>query len=431
MSATTWLHSDRLPPRFAGWLATCAQFGSVQVLVQILSLASGILLVRWLDKPQYALLTIFGMIQGTMNVLADNGISMALMAEGGRVCHDRTAFGRLINSALPIRRILGVISLLIMLPAGWWLLREGGASLPASLALLLCLTLAFHFSLVSGVLGVVPRLLSQLPRLQKLDLWSAAGRLILLGLLAALFALNVVTAAVVTVFAAAAQYLFLRRWTSADLDMDAPASPTERNAILAVVRRVTPNTLFYCVQGQLSLWLISLFASADNVAEIGALGRVAVVFAVIGSVLSGVIAPAFARCQDPIRLRSAYWMVVSGFTACCGLAFLLTVLFPNQLLWVLGKGYGDLHDELLLMIGATLLGAIASTMFTLNAARAWVDIAWVEIPLRLTMQIALLLVFDITTVRGVLWIGLLSNLSPLIVNALLTYRGFRRTELSL
>jgi O-antigen/teichoic acid export membrane protein len=426
----TSLYWDKLSPRFAGWLVVCARFASVQVVVQILSFASGILLVRWLDKPQYALFTIFGMIQGTMNVLADNGVNIALLAEGGRLCHDRTAFGRLINSALPIRRILGAIALVIMLPIGYRLMRESGASVSISIALLLFLAATLHFSLVTGVLGVVPRLLRQFSRLQNLDLISAAGRLALLGLMAWFLVLNVVTAATVAALAAVAQYFVLRHWTALDVDVHAPASLADRTAILGVVKRLTPNTLFYCVQGQLTLWLISLFATGDKVAEVGALGRLAMIFAVFSSVLSGIITPAFARCQDRARLLNAYFSVVGSFACLCGAALILAVLFPQQLLWVLGKGYEHLHEELLLMVAATLLSAITTTMFSLNAARAWIDVAWLEIPLRILLQIALLFSFDISTVQGVLWVALLSNLSPLLINIVLTYRGFRSLQSS-
>jgi hypothetical protein len=176
--------------------------------------------------------------------------------------------------------------------------------------------------------------------------------------------------------------------------------------------------------------LISLFATADKVAEVGALGRLAMIFAVFSSVLSGIITPAFARCQDRARLLNAYFFVVGSFACLCGAALILAVLFPQQLLWVLGKGYAHLHKELLLMVAATLLSAITTTIFSLNAARAWIDVAWVEIPFRILLQIALLFFFDIATVQGVLWVALLSNLSPLLINILLTYRGFRSLQSS-
>lgn len=54
-----------------------------------------------------------------------------------------------------------------------------------------------------------------------------------------------------------------------------------------------PNCIFLCVQGQLSTWLISLFATSSEVADLGALSRIAILFAVIGGPVTQFVAPAF------------------------------------------------------------------------------------------------------------------------------------------
>jgi len=66
-------------------------FATVQVLVQLVGFASGILLVRWLDQHEYAYFTIANTMQGTINILADLGVSIGLISIGGRVWQDRFA----------------------------------------------------------------------------------------------------------------------------------------------------------------------------------------------------------------------------------------------------------------------------------------------------------------------------------------------------
>src|ERR1035441_9886320 len=72
-------------------------FAIVQGVVQVIGFLSGILLVRWLDQREYAYFTIANTMQGTINLLADIGISVGLVSIGGRVWHDRYRFGQLIN----------------------------------------------------------------------------------------------------------------------------------------------------------------------------------------------------------------------------------------------------------------------------------------------------------------------------------------------
>jgi hypothetical protein len=77
------------------------------MLVQLIGFAAGILLVRQLDQHEYALFTIANTMQGTINVLADIGISIGLISIGGRVWQDRNRFGELISTGLKLRRKLG------------------------------------------------------------------------------------------------------------------------------------------------------------------------------------------------------------------------------------------------------------------------------------------------------------------------------------
>src|SRR6187399_500937 len=71
-------------------------FAFGQAAVQLISFLSGILLVRYLDQRDYAYFTIANSMQGTLNVLADVGISIGLVSIGGRVWKDRRRFGELI-----------------------------------------------------------------------------------------------------------------------------------------------------------------------------------------------------------------------------------------------------------------------------------------------------------------------------------------------
>ncbi len=92
------------------------RFASVQVLVQLIGFAIGILLVRVLEQREYALFTIANTMQGTTNVLADIGISIGLVSIGGRVWQDDHCFGQLISTGLKPRRTLGAAAILVVAP---------------------------------------------------------------------------------------------------------------------------------------------------------------------------------------------------------------------------------------------------------------------------------------------------------------------------
>src|SRR6267142_4229536 len=97
-------------------------FVTVQVIVQLIGFLSGILLIRMLEQREYAFFTIANTMQGTLNLLADVGISVGLVSIGGRVWQDRHRFGQLISTALSVRRKLGAVAIIIVTPVLYFLL---------------------------------------------------------------------------------------------------------------------------------------------------------------------------------------------------------------------------------------------------------------------------------------------------------------------
>ena len=400
-------------------------FASIQVLVQLVGFASGILIVRRLDQHEYAYFTIANTMQGTINVLADMGISIGLISIGGRVWRDRYRFGQLITTARHFRRKLGFLAILVVTPLLYWMLARNGASVPYAATIIgaTLFGLLIQFSL--GVLVVVPRLHSDVSRIQRIDLTGALARLVALLGCAFLF-LNAGLAVLVGSTAFLFQYVLLRRYVTGVIDFDAPENADDHAAMVGFIKNQAANAVFFCLQGQITVFLISLFASqATSVAEVGALGRLAMIFTVMGQLLTNVFVPAFARCHNAAKLRWQYFGIVGGVTICCAVVLAASILFPNQFLLVLGNKYAHLQRELPLMVGSTVITVLTGALWSLNASKAWIAGAWLYIPLTLATQVALIPQIDFSNVRQVLLFGLLSGAPNLVLNAILSYRGFR------
>jgi hypothetical protein len=410
-------------PRAISWAKTLTKFVSVQVAVQALMIASGILLVRVLSQTEYAYFTIANSMQATMNILADSGIGIGLSSIGGRVWQSPFRFGQLINTAMRLRRYLATVATIIVTPILIWMLIANGATWAYTAVLTLAVLLGLNYQLLTSVLMVVPRLHSQIDRVQKLDFFAAASRLAIL--MAAYFVfLNAAVGVCATVAGLLTQYYFLRRWIAGSIDVNAPADEQDRRTILGIVKSQSPNAVFYCMQGQLTVWLISILGSTQNIAEIGALGRLGIMFSIIGAVMTSIVLPGFARCQSAAQLRRRYFQIVGTFCL-FGLSLVaLAGLFPDQLLWVLGSKYSHLRNELFLMMIMTAFNSVVAAMWSLNSSKAWIKRSWLNIPSVIFTQIFLLLFLDISTLSGVLWFGVLSLIPTFLLNCMLTFRGF-------
>jgi hypothetical protein len=399
-------------------------FASVQAGVHLIGFLSGILLVRRLEEREYAYFTITNAMQGTITLLADIGISIGLVSIGGRVWHDRHRFGELVSTALHMRRKLGTAAVLIITPILFFMLVKNGAPVGYALLLIAILLLGLLAQFSVGVFSVVPRLRSDIGRIQLIDFTGAFARLLLLVALMFLF-LNAGVAVAVSAVAFFIQYFMLRRYVAGVIDLNAPENIEDRAAMRGFIRNQAANAVFYCLQGQITIFLISIFGrQANSVAEVGALGRLAMIFVVLHNVLTNIFVPAFARCQDTRRLRWLYAGIVGSVGGFSLLVTCAAALFPSEFLLVLGGRYAHLQHELLLMVGATVLSALTGTFWSLNASKAWIAGSWLYIPLTLATQALLIPFTDFSTVTGVLMFNLLSAVPNLFLNMALSYRGF-------
>jgi hypothetical protein len=266
---------------------------------------------------------------------------------------------------------------------------------------------------------------SDVQKIQKIDLTGAILRFAALFGFSFLF-LNAAVAIAVTATAWLLQYGMLHRYVGKTIDLNAPQNEDDRREIIRLIKQLAPNSIFYCLQGQITVFLISLFArQATSVAEVGALGRLAMIFTVLSNLLTNIFVPAFARCHDPRKLRWLYAAIIGG-----AVAFSLVVLagarfFPEYFLFVLGNKYTHLHHELFLMVSVAIGAALTGTFWSLNASKGWVSGSWLYIPLTLATQVALIPFTDFSSVSGVLIFNLISVLPNLLLNLVLSYRGFR------
>ena len=419
----------RFSPNVIYWIKTLSKFISVQLIVQALGAASGIFLVRTLDQTQYAYYTIALTMQTTMSLLADMGISVGLSAIGGKVWQDKYRFGQLINTAMQLRYSLAGISVIVVTPILIWMLIKNGASISYGILILIVVLVGLNFQLTADILGVVPRLHSQIRRVQNLDLFSAVIRLVLLGV-AYLTFLDAAVAIGIVSIGLGVQRFILGRWVTDSIETKALINIEDRKFISAKVKALAPNAIFFCIQGQLSIWLISLFGTTENIAEIGALGRLGILFTIINPIMNTIVSPSFARCQSKGILRRRYFQIISLFFLFLAAIGILAVLFHRNILGLLGNQYADLKTEFFLLLISASLNSIIQIIAYLNATKAWVQYAWVEIIIRICLQIILLLVIDISTVKGILLFGLFSQLSPLTVSILRSYLGFKNYEYS-
>src|SRR6266481_1146877 len=172
--------------RLRRWAAVFIEFSLVQGVVQLVGVATGIVLVRFLTTEDYGLYTIANSVLGALVVLADGGIGTATLGIGGRVWQDPARLGGVINTARgAMRGLRNAISVPVAV-AFIWLLTKNGA-MPIEVSILTILVLAGGvFSLENAIDLAVARLMGNTRFIQAVGFAAAGFRLAAIAMLALL-----------------------------------------------------------------------------------------------------------------------------------------------------------------------------------------------------------------------------------------------------
>jgi hypothetical protein len=404
-----------------------ANFITVQTAAQAFGLLAGFLVIRALDKENYALYTLTNSATSAFAMACNGGIVAASISIASVGWEDARHLGQVLSSANRVRIRLSRLS---ALPGaailGWMLLRNDAGLLEAGI-LLFCAWFAAHYQIRAEILRVALRIRGALGQLQTLDLGGsilrAALSCVLFAFARADFALFV--SAVIAAFV----FAWTRRGAATGAVLDSPADPEMEARMWLIVRRQLPNDLAYIFQGQIVLLLLTFLGQSEAVADFGALGRIAAVFGILGTVLSSIVLPRYARCHTPGELGYLYFAMMAGYAFVVALPVAATVVVPNLLLWVLGARYAGLDHMLFLVTLNAATMSIGFLAWGANSVRGWIIPPLVNITLMYGSQFILILLIGVDSVEKALWIGILWSLVSIassIVATLMFSRGFRR-----
>jgi hypothetical protein len=226
-----------------------------------------------------------------------------------------------------------------------------------------------------------------------------------------------------------AQGWFYRRHSAQHIIEPVASDPSTNREVLGYIRPLIPSTIFFALQGQISIFLISWFGRTQSIAEVGALGRIGQLFVMLGAFNGVVIAPYIARVSRR-DLAQRYIQVLAGALVVASLLVALARFAPHSLLWLLGKKYANLETELVWMMVGACTGYLTGVMFTMHSARKWIFTwgVWTYIGSVLATQITGLALMDLSTTRNIILFSVFSSLATLLVQVAWGIVGFLGKE---
>ncbi|WP_116107084.1 lipopolysaccharide biosynthesis protein [Lewinella sp. IMCC34191] len=398
-------------PKLFKWGKLLGVTGGAQLLIQATGFICGIFIIRILTSEQYAYYTLANTMLGTMTVLADGGISTGVMALGGKNWKSREELGKILATGMHMRRQFAVGSLLVSLPILFFLLQEQGMIWWQSVLLILCLTPTFWAALSGSLLQVVPKLHQDVNDLLKINVSINISRV----LITLPFVFFFPFASVAILATGASQVMGNLRFRKLSLrkaDWKTEADPLYREQIMGTVKRILPGSIYYCVSGQITVWLVAIFGSTESIANLGAIGRLMVVLTLVRMVVDMLITPRYARLPaEKKAIIARFFQILALVALLCSVIVAGVYLFPEEFLWILGDKYADLEYEVFLMTISSCLSLISGTAHNLSTSRGVIPNPYLFIGTTIVSQIALLVfVVDYTTLAGVIMFSIYGSL---------------------
>lgn len=404
-----------------------AHFFTRQGLAVGANLLYGLLCVRALGVQEYAKFAVLFGFMGTLTFLLDAGVSNTLTPLVGERIQDlkliadcvaairRVAF----YSYLIVAPIAGVILTLIVQRQHW------GATVVAEMIGVLLATA--WFSRVNANYGLALVVLRDRNYYYRVQMMGAVGALALLGTSLALHRFNIYVGILLnvaqTIFMGTLNYRRVRKL----LGTGGRALPHLQRAILRLAVPNLPNTLFYAVQGQITLTLIVIFGRTTGVADIGALSRLSQIFVIFNQVNLILVEPFFAKLPVA-RLKQHYLLAIAAAASCCALFSGLAFSFPGIFLWLLGPKYYQLRAEAGLVILGGSCAYMYGFMWLIHTSRRfiywWTTVA--NIALVVLVEIFFILQYDLSSVRNVLKMNIATGLASVLVTVACGVYGFWR-----
>lgn len=408
----------KIPFKNNALIKPIAQVVSSQIILQGLGFLISILLVRFLTKENYALYTIYISIQGILLLMSDSGLTIGFKAIGGKVWNDDLRMGSLIKTASSLRWKVILLALVVcIIYSSFILTRQGFSPIQIIIFALVMVGIIIPEVQISFLSNAL-LLKKDVASVQIANILSQSIRLILIAILIFIFkdSLGVMLVLLAAVISVWISYVYLLKKSINFRSSKTKISNSYKKILVKYLKLNYHTTAYYAFQGQISIFLIGVFGSTSNLANLGALTRFGMLFIVLNALVSNVLGPVFSRANKKRTINMIFFNTMLALIFLSVFILIIVYFFTETFLWILGPQYNNLGFELLLVFVSSLLSFIAGTIFTLNSSKGWIKHTplW-EIPASILSFIIGLILFDVSTLQGVICLSITTTFTLILL----------------
>lgn len=426
MSAEVLTPGQTFGPRVRRWTRILSAYFSTQTVVQLTGIAAGLLFVNFMPVREFAFYTLAFSVITFFNFITDLGSSTSLVYFFRRTAKEGEDFQPYFRAVLSLRRVvflLGAAGVLLVFPR---IATAKGYGLTEALLVTGGIVLCVWFQIASSLRVLALRLADRYAPSYRAELAGGFTRLLLAALLV-VSALMKSWLGVLSSAAGSAVVAFLARPVADPKEPSVGLGPYQRK-VLRYLLPTLPSALYFAIQGPLTVWLAATFGATRNIAEVGALGRLGLIVGIFSSLTGVVFLPRLARITDDRLYRRRVLQFGASLATVASTMLAAAAIAPDLLLLLLGKSYGGLHRELLLVVAGAGVSLVDGYLVSVNLARAWTRWQGLAVASLVAVQALLVAVLPLSTTAGVLTFNLLGGGAALIGQLAIVTLGLARPQ---
>jgi O-antigen/teichoic acid export membrane protein len=395
--------------------------------LQFIQVVTGFMLFRWLSIEEYGQYSMAFAFQSMAHVLVEFGFSGTIVALVGNRINDKKVIGGYIKAGESYRQKLFIvisIGCIVIFP---FLTQKHHFSVITTVMLLLSIIVNLYFTGWSSYYVPPLKMHQRIGKLFEIQIKSSALRLAALYVTFMLSALNSWLAALLSSLQTFISGYLIKKASKEYIEIPDRINANDTKEMLALLKPVMPGIIFNAFQGQIMIFILSIFGKTNNVAEIGALSKMGQLYMVISMAGGMIIAPYIARSAAKGLLKKYMFISVSAVFI-CSLFVLTAYVFPQPFLFLLGEKYSYLGNELVLMLTTAGLGVVTGIVWEMNESRKWIY-SWdpmIMISGTIGVQLVAVFFFDLSNLRNVLLLSIATNLLVLGIKIASSIKGFSK-----
>lgn len=396
--------------------------GSAQVIVQAMGFLSGILVIRLLSVEDYALYTLANTMLGAMMLIGDGGIATGVMSRCGQIWTDISKMGSILNTGFILRKYFAVISLLILLPLLTYLLLYHGASWSLSIMISLSILPAYFSGLSNSLLEIPLKLRQDIKNLQINQIEVSIGRLLLTGITLFIYPwvyLALLASGIPRIYGNLKLRIIAKQYS----DFEQIQDKNSKSDIIQIVKQILPTNIYIVLSGQISIWLISVFGKTTSIAQLGAISRFSALLSIFSLIFAILIIPRFTKLTvSKNQIYNQFKKIYLSLSVFILLFALFVLMFSKPILWILGAQYYGLDFALFLSLTGSCVYVSAQMIYQLLSARGIIIPFLYTISVNIIITILAVLLFDMSTLNGVLYLHILVTTSFFVMNSFYSFK---------